>query len=112
MTEQQMIDTIQQLAERVAALEREVTILQNVNKMTRKESGSRVYVAEVARRFGVSSATIHRMRFDFAGLAAIKKTTQTGRVYFERKEYEKWLAVQEGKQPRRKLTTRRRKSNS
>jgi predicted RNase H-like nuclease (RuvC/YqgF family) len=60
--EQQLIETVKQLAEtiaqnteRIEALEREINFLRATNRINRKESGNRIYVAEVARsacRFG------------------------------------------------------------
>jgi hypothetical protein len=100
---------LEQLIERVDRLERELKFLRSAGGVREKRDPVRVYVAEIAEKFGVSTETVRKMQFDFAGLYPIKKQTSTGRVYFDRKEYEKWLAVQEGKQPRRKLLTRRSK---
>lgn len=103
-----MTDFEKEIIEGLDRLEREVIFLRASVSVVHKKDAVRVYPAEIARRFGVSDKTIRRMQGDFAGLAILKKTTETGRIYFNRKEYEKWLADRERRaaNPRRLLMRR------
>jgi hypothetical protein len=109
MTEQQFIETINQFTERLDRLERELKFLRSAGGVRQKKEPTRVYVAEIAEKFGVSIRTVKRMQFDFAGLYPIKKQTPGGRIYFERADYEKWIAGTSGKPKRRGLVRRTKK---
>lgn len=85
-----MID-LDKILTRITALEREVAVLRAQTR--RKRSEERVYVSEVAEKFGVSTETVRRMQGEFAGLWEIHVKTETNRIYWHRRDYQNWLAA-------------------
>lgn len=75
----------------IDALRREVTFLRAEVRLTKKERNDRVFVAEIAERFGVSQETVRRMQGQFAKLHKLHKKTETKRIYWHRADYNAWL---------------------
>lgn len=75
----------------IAALKREVAILRAEVRLGKKSSGGRVYVGEIAARFGVSTETVRRMQGEFAALWLTHHRTETNRLFWQRADYEAWL---------------------
>jgi cytochrome c2 len=88
------------LIKRIERLEAEVKDLrQVVSENNSHETNNRVTVTQIAELFETGSETIERMEGEFAGLRAIKKTGADNSVYWDKDDFEKWLAAGEEKAP-------------